>query len=122
MTTITHPPETNFGVVTSWLPVPTAWPSVEQCSSAIYSQYGSGGVAIAFDPYYGLNIDQELTCLPPDVTSWWDQKTQTPVQTVTSLGPLVCPGLYTTALSSALNSLSTFIACCPSYVIAHVTR
>lgn len=115
-TNVTRPAETNGGVVTSWLPVTSAWPSVEPCSAAIYSQVGNiiGLAAIAFDPFFGENINTELTCLPPFATSWWDQQQQTPAQTVTSLGPLVCPGLYTTATSSILNSMSTFIACCPT--------
>ncbi|RDW60259.1 hypothetical protein BP5796_11865 [Coleophoma crateriformis] len=116
--TTTHPPETNSGVVTSWLPVTTAWPSVSQCSSEIYSQipFGTNGgaLAIAFDPYYAQSIDSRITCLPPAATLWWDQTQQIPAQTVTSLGPFVCPGLYTTASTSNVNGLSTFIACCPS--------
>ena len=110
MTTVTHPAETNNGVVTSWLPLPTAWPSVQPCSTDIYSQVG-GGLALAFDPWYGKEIDTRLTCLPPAATLWWSQS---PGQTVTSLGPLACPELYTTGTTSVINSQSTFIACCPS--------
>jgi hypothetical protein len=111
MTTVTHPPETNDGVVTSWLPLPTAWPSVQPCSTDIYSESGGGGLARAFDPFYGKSIDTQITCLPPAATLWWSQSTG---QTVTSLGPLACPELYTTATTSVVNSLSTFVACCPS--------
>jgi len=114
MTTTTRPPETNGGVVTTWLPVTSAWFSVSQCATAIYSQQGGvGAVAIAFDPFYGLSIDTQLTCLPPAVTSWWNQVQQTPAQTVTSLGPLVCPSQYTTGGSSIIDLISTSIACCP---------
>ena len=112
MATITHLPETNNGVVTSWLPVPTAWPSAPPCSTEIYTQIG-GGVARAFDPFYGKEIDTQNTCLPPAATLWWSQA-QGPAQTVTSLGPLLCPEMYTTGTTSVLNSLSTFVACCPS--------
>lgn len=115
MSATTRAPETNGGVVTSWLPVSSAWPSVSQCSTEIYSQLG-GGVAIGFDPYYGIYISTQVTCLPPYATSWWNQPDQTPAQTRTSIGPLVCPQLYTTAYTSVVNSESTFIACCPSYV------
>lgn len=113
-----HPPETNSGIVTSWLAVASAWPAVPQCSTEIYSQIGTGDglAAIAFDPVFGESISTQVTCLPPFATSWWNQQAQTPLQTVTSIGPLVCPQLYTTAATSALNSASTFVACCPSYV------
>jgi hypothetical protein len=111
MTTITHPPETNLGVVTSWMPLITPGPSIQSCSQAIYTQAGQAGVAIGFDPYFGLSINTKLTCLPQAVTLWWQQ---TESQTVTSLGPLVCPALYTQASSSVIDSSSTFIACCPS--------
>jgi hypothetical protein len=115
MATSTHSPETNSGVVTSWLPVSTPWPAVPQCSAEIYSQIG-GGSAIAFDPFFGQSINGQITCLPPAATLWWNQVYQTPAQTITSLGPFACPELYTTGTTSALNSLSTFIGCCPSYV------
>jgi hypothetical protein len=113
MTTINHLPETNNGVVTSWLPVTTALPSIQQCSTAIYSQIG-GGVALAFDPWYGKFINTQITCLPPAATLWWSQDLQSLSFTVTSLGPFECPQLYTTATTSALDSMSTFVACCPS--------
>jgi len=116
MTTTTRPPETNSGIITSWLEVTSAWPSVSQCSTEIYSQIGDGEglAAIAFDPYFGSSISTQITCLPPIATSWWNQVLQTPLQTITSIGPLVCPQLYTTATTSVLNPASTFVACCPS--------
>lgn len=113
---VTHPPETNGGLVTSWLPITSAWPSIAECATGgIYSQIGSNGaLAIADDPYYGVSIDTSLTCLPPVATSWWSQTTATPLLTRISLGPIVCPGGYTTAITSAVNDISTFVACCPS--------
>jgi hypothetical protein len=117
MTTVAaHPPETNGGIVTSWLPLTSAWPSVAECvTGGIYSQIGANGaLAIAYDPYYGMSIDRSLTCLPPFATAWWSQTTTTPLLTHTSLGPFVCPGGYTTATSSVVNDISTFVGCCPS--------
>jgi hypothetical protein len=116
MTSVVHPPETNGGIVTSWLPITSAWPSIPECATGgIYSQLGgNGALAIADDPYYGISIDTALTCLPPVATSWWDQSSATPLLTHISLGPIVCPGGYTTATTSAVNDISTFIACCPS--------
>ncbi|KAH8800708.1 hypothetical protein F5884DRAFT_713698 [Xylogone sp. PMI_703] len=111
-----HPPETNGGIVTSWLPLTSAWPSIAECATGgIYSQIGvNGALAIADDPFYGISIDGSLTCLPPFATSWWDQSILTPLLTRTSLGPVVCPGGYTTATTSVVNDLSTFVGCCPS--------
>ncbi|PMD59208.1 uncharacterized protein K444DRAFT_664331 [Hyaloscypha bicolor E] len=111
-----HPPETNGGIVTSWLPLTSTWPSVAECATGgIYSQMGANGaLAIAYDPYYGMSIDRSLTCLPPFATAWWSQSTTTPLLTHTSLGPFVCPGGYTTATSSVVNDISTFVGCCPS--------
>jgi hypothetical protein len=111
-----HPPETNGGIVTSWLPLTSAWPSVAECATGgIYSQIGANGaLAIAYDPYYGMSIDRSLTCLPPFATAWWSQTTTTPLLTHTSLGPFVCPGGYTTATSSVVDDISTFVGCCPS--------
>lgn len=54
--TVTRPPETNGGVVTSWLPLPTDGSAAPDRSTAIYSQVSGGGQgpkAIAFDPYFG---------------------------------------------------------------------
>ncbi|KAF4624990.1 hypothetical protein G7Y89_g13179 [Cudoniella acicularis] len=115
--------ETLNGVVTSWFPASTAWPAVRQCSTLYYShaQANTGGFSgTAFDPWYGQHWSTNLDCLPDAVTSWWQQTYLTPVQTVTSVGPLVCPELYTTASTSVLDSSSTFVGCCPSNY-EHVT-
>ncbi len=117
----THPPETNSDIVTSWLPVTSAWPIVPECQTGgIYSQSSSnvGAIHIAYDPFYGIIIDKPLTCLPPYATLWWGESTATPLFTKTSLGPLVCPVAYTTAYSSTINAQSTYIACCPSLVFS----
>jgi hypothetical protein len=112
---VSHAPETNEGIVTSWIPITSAWPVVAECATGgIYSQIGPEGVAIADDPYYGININRSLTCLPPAATLWWDQSTTFPLLTHTSLGPFVCPGDYTTATTSVVNNSSTFVGCCPS--------
>ena len=115
LATTTHPPEVNRGILTSWLPVPTSWPSNPECSTAIYSQMGSNGVAIAYDPFYGTFIDPKVACHPTVVSEMWDG-TDSP-QTVLSLGPFQCNGEYTTAATSKIDEQTTFIACCPSYVV-----
>jgi hypothetical protein len=110
-----HPPETNGGIVTSWLPLTSTWPSVAECATGgIYSQIGANGaMAIADDPFYGISINRSLTCLPPFATLWWSQSITIPLLTHTSLGPFVCPGGYTTATASVVNDISTFVGCCP---------
>lgn len=112
---VSHPPETNEGIVTSWLPLTSAWPSVSQCATGgIYSQLGESGVPIAYDPFFGVSLEPSITCLPPAATSWWSESTGIPLLTHVSIGPVVCPGGYTTATTSVVNNSSTFVACCPS--------
>lgn len=101
----THPPETNRGVVTSYLPVPS-WSSVSGCSAEIYSDV----LFVALNPFYGQDILKTITCLPQAATLWWQQSGS---QTTTELGPLTCPDLYTTASTSVVNAYTTFVACCP---------
>jgi len=117
-TNITRLPETNSGTVTSWLPITTTWPTITQCSTEIYSQTatvpGENVLAMGFDPYFNTIISPNVFCLPPEATSWWQQPQQTPQLTVTSIGPIICPGLYSTATTSVLNSESTWVACCPT--------
>lgn len=112
---ITHPPETNDGIVTSWLPLTTAWPSISQCDTALYN-IGPDPVfsLVAYDPFFGLHVDTRLTCLPPAATTWWYSQNQTPLLTVTSIGPVICPEAYTTASTSDGGSGSTLVMCCPS--------
>lgn len=71
----------------------------------------------AFDINVGLYADSNLICLPPQATAWWNQGDLGLIGTTTLLGPVTCPEAYTTATTTVLNSQSTFVACCPSYVI-----
>ena len=117
-----HPPETISGVVTSWLPITSAWPASTQCSY-FYSRQGSGAIfnpplpfgATAFDPLFEQrHFEIQLECFPPAVTASLSQADLISPSTISSIGPLVCPQLYTTAVNSVHNSLSTWIGCCPS--------
>ncbi|KAH9211969.1 hypothetical protein DL95DRAFT_525390 [Leptodontidium sp. 2 PMI_412] len=104
--------ELNNGIFTSWVPFTTPGLSVAPaCSSQMYLVPGSNSV-VAFDPWQGVNIPFALACLPSEVTQSWSQATTG--STRTSLGPFHCPSLFTTATSSALNSISTTVICCPS--------
>lgn len=117
----THAPETNFGTVTSWLPLTTAFPYQSGCSSALWARVGytssQFGDAVAFDPGYGITVDPELICMPSQATLWWETETAPTVDevaTLYSIGPVVCPEAHTTAGTSVVNADSTFVACCPS--------
>jgi len=112
----THPPETNLGIVTSWLPLTTAYPSQSGCSADIYARWGitSGYNAVAFDPDYGISVNTSVSCLPVQATTWWEQLgLQDTTSTVISLGPVVCPAQYTTIGTSLVGVGSTLVVCCP---------
>jgi hypothetical protein len=109
----TYAPGTLSGVVTSWLPISSAWPSVAACQTIVwnnpeYTQYND-----IDDPGYGISVDNALTCLPPIATQWWRSQPNNGVTTL-SLGPIVCPSAYFTASTSTQATGSTWIACCPS--------
>ncbi|KAH7346165.1 hypothetical protein BKA65DRAFT_272446 [Rhexocercosporidium sp. MPI-PUGE-AT-0058] len=110
--TTTRLNELNNGIFTSWIPFTTPGLSVAPaCSSAMYIVPGSNSI-VAFDPWQGINIPFALACLPSEVSQSWSQGSTG--STRTSLGPFHCPSLFTTATSSALNSVSTTVVCCPS--------
>ncbi|KAI1380736.1 hypothetical protein F4677DRAFT_196371 [Hypoxylon crocopeplum] len=105
-------PETNSGVVTSWIPVPTVHPHQAGCENLLW-QYVPNVIA-AWDPGYGIEVDTKATCLPKAATTWWLQDRFGPISdSVFSLGPVTCPQDYYTATVSAKDATSTFIACCP---------
>jgi hypothetical protein len=110
----TYAPSTLSGIVTSWLPITSAWPSVAACqtivwNNALYTQYND-----VEDPRYGISVDTVLTCLPPVATPWWLQQSANNPGTTLSLGPIVCPSAYFTASTSTQATGSTWVACCPS--------
>lgn len=59
-----HPAETNGATITSWVPLTTTFPAVpDACSAAIYSQLGTHGQLIAFDPFFGADVSTAFTTL-----------------------------------------------------------
>ena len=114
MSSTSHPLETNRGTVTSWLAMTAPLPTMPaECSEAIYS---AGGMAIAFAPVFSTSISP-IDCLPTEATAYYSQAISPAAEglpIVTSLGPFICPSGYTTGTTSVLNSLSTFVGCCPS--------
>lgn len=110
MTTATRAPELNNGILTSWLPLTTTYPVVDNCSSAFFaSGNAQTNVVYLYDPN---QAEAQFTthCLPDVATSWWDQSD---TATITSLGPFVCPAAYTAAYSEIVDGSSTLTACCP---------
>ncbi|KAI1081322.1 hypothetical protein F5B20DRAFT_535628 [Whalleya microplaca] len=106
-------PETNKGVVTSWIPVASAHPDQAGCSDYMW-KYVPETLA-AWDPGYGVEVKRDATCLPREATAWWLQERALPqnTETVYSLGPVTCPQAYYTATKSVQDASSTYVACCP---------
>lgn len=104
---------TVSGTPTNFLPLVTPYSAPTSCSNYIYKQ--EGPTYLAFDPYYGLNIDTDAaTCLPSQVSTWWSQASD--AVTTTVLGnSFNCPSLYRTVASSTASGFE-HIYCCPSYV------
>jgi len=115
--TTTRAPDYVNGLITNWIPLTTPGPGslLGECSSAIYVVPGSNTELVAFDPYYGHFIDTAVQCLATQQSLWWNQHSDG-VTTDINLGPFNCPTGYTTASASTVNSQTTFVGCCPSYV------
>jgi hypothetical protein len=106
---------TVTGTPTVFIPLPTAWPSKTNCESNIY--YAQiPNTYLAWDPIYGRDIvSSAQSCLPPQVTNWWNQATA--ADPIIALGPTFqCPEAYTPMQTAIIASsiLQTF--CCPSWV------
>ena len=108
--------ETHTGTTTSWLSLITSPPPDSRCSHHLYSPDGAYNTLIAFDPR--LETAANITCLPQEAAEWYTQKNLPFGATtgiVTSLGPMICPGGYTTASISKKDASSTMVFCCPSH-------
>ncbi|KAI1807001.1 hypothetical protein F4811DRAFT_62427 [Daldinia bambusicola] len=113
MTTV-YPAVTSDGVVTSFVPLTTLFTPSTGCSD--YFRL-NGNSLVAFDPGYGLDIDDNVRCLPSAVTTWWEQGrlgANDEGHTALSLGPLTCPYEWQTVASSIKDGSSTLAMCCPS--------
>lgn len=113
MTTL-YPAETNDGVVTSWVPLTTEFTASSSCST----EYRLNGPSlVAYDPGYGLDIDPDVICAPPAVTTWWEQgrlgRGNEDGHTAASLGPMTCPDGWATVVTSRKDQSSTLAMCCP---------
>ncbi|KAH0439388.1 hypothetical protein CcaCcLH18_02865 [Colletotrichum camelliae] len=104
---------TANGRPTVYSPLPTPWPMNSDCASRTYRQSDDGPI-IAWDPYFGMNIDSKAaTCFPAAVTSWWFQTVSQ--ATSIALGPTFeCPQLYTAAQTLLEAGGVQHVFCCPS--------
>lgn len=113
MSVTLYPAETSDGTVTSFIPLTTVWPSSSGCAS--YFRL-NGPSLVAWDPGYGLEIDTNVRCAPPAVTTWWEQGALGgggSEHTAVSIGPLTCPQDFSTVASSVKDNSSTLAMCCP---------
>ncbi|KAF4630062.1 hypothetical protein G7Y89_g8084 [Cudoniella acicularis] len=112
--TTTRPAEVNNGITTSWIAFTTPGLSAApECSSQLYRVPGSSNIN-AFDPEYAQLIPNAVQCLPTEVVQV-DLQPTTDLSTRLSLGPFNCPSMFSTAATASVNSISTIVACCPSY-------
>ena len=121
-------PETNLGTTTSWLPMPTVYPSNSGCGSTLLAFVVNTQLLAAWDPGLGLFADgNAASCLPNVVTTWWEQDKLGPnpntVMSISFAPSAAIPTAaadgacghkaYATALTSVKGGGSTFLACCP---------
>ncbi|KAK4236479.1 hypothetical protein C8A03DRAFT_45525 [Achaetomium macrosporum] len=116
-----YPPETNDGVVTSWVTLTTVFTPSIGCESKFRL---NGPSLVAYDRGYGLDIDPKVKCAPPAVTTWWEQGRlgggNDAGHTAASLGPMTCPNAWTTVVTSIRGASSTLAMCCPpDYYLAN---
>ncbi|KAL2829859.1 hypothetical protein BJY01DRAFT_254855 [Aspergillus pseudoustus] len=114
MSAALYPAETNGDSATSFIPLTTAWPSSSGCAS--YFRL-NGLNLVAYDPDYGIEIDTDVRCAPPAVTTVWNQEFLGggySDHTVVSLGPMTCPEHWSTVVTSVKDYSSTLAMCCPS--------
>lgn len=115
MSATLYPAETDSGgTVTSYIPLATSWSASEGCSSSFRF---NGPSLMAFDPAYGIDVNTNAVCNPPAVTTWWNQGNLGgggSEHTIASIGPLTCPGGFSTVVTSVKDTISTKAMCCPS--------
>lgn len=105
--------DTVSGVVTSYIPLTTVFSAPSYCAG-MFRQDGPG--YMAYDPGYGIDINRDIICQPPAVTTWWEQGALGDAasdHTAVSLGPMTCPHGWSTVATSVKDSVSTAAMCCP---------
>ncbi|KAF2233587.1 hypothetical protein EV356DRAFT_533590 [Viridothelium virens] len=115
------------GQLTSWIALTTTWRPTNPSLKCRSSYRLDGPSLMAYDPAYGIDIDQTVVCQPPQVTTWWGGPEGPGVlvatgsqHTALSIGPIVCPEDFSTILSTVQEGSSTHAMCCPSdYYLAN---
>lgn len=86
----------------------------DDCASAFW-QWNQSDQLVAWDPGYGISVNQNLRCVPEAVTTWWLQgMLGTNTETVVSIGPLTCPYAFSQVATHVEDETRTRVACCPS--------
>lgn len=116
MANVTSTTMTIGGIPTVLVPLPTPYPSMDGCGANIYQLSSAAPTFLAWDPDYGKNFTDAASCLPPQVSTWWDQAPGL-FQIYTGLGPtFACPEAYSTVSTTVTASSVQEVYCCPSYV------
>ncbi|CZR56665.1 uncharacterized protein PAC_06554 [Phialocephala subalpina] len=116
MTSVASAILTVGGTPTEFLPLATPWPSGDGCAANIYlhTPVSSPNTFLAFDPLFGASmVASARSCLPPQVTSWWNQGTS--ASPYIALGPtFVCPQAYSAVQTVLVATSLQQVFCCPS--------
>ncbi|KAI0141639.1 hypothetical protein GGR57DRAFT_487094 [Xylariaceae sp. FL1272] len=126
----TRPPETDLGTVTSWLPVTTRHPAYAQCTDgfAVYSAYTSLDQSLYRAPTLwrpkASNLYVTDRCLPREATTSSNSQwfVDDGLSTYISLGPVVCPEAYYTALTEELGTTTSLFCCPSSFTLSYATE
>lgn len=138
---ITYPPETVNGVVTSWIPLTTGWTDIPDCHNryvvysykrpampelvsdkSIFTSFRTETYSafVAYDPFWGMYVDKYQQCLPSEVQIWRSQISffdggwlELSDSTKMSLLPLTCPDAWSTVATFIKLDISTQVMCCP---------
>jgi hypothetical protein len=124
----TYAPQTTSGTTTTFLPRITPFTGPAICSDwthnlATYDSELSSTYLYAWDPLYGLYINESVTCQPAEATTWavglssrasLSSASSDLGDSVTILAPFSCPGNWTAAWSSTENPSTSATVCCPS--------
>lgn len=115
MSSATSTVMTIGGTPTIFLPLPTPYPSENDCGTNIYQLKSTNPTFLVWDPVYGQSVTHATTCFPPQVTTWWLQSSGALLYT--ALGPtFACPEAYSTVSTTTIASSVQEVYCCPSYV------
>lgn len=118
---MSYPLETSDGVVTTWLPLTTAYAANTAATCTDLFRGVPDGL-LAYDPNYGT-LDPNWKCMPTQASSWWAQYANGPTYATNyGIGPITCPENWQTVQTSVKDQISTFAMCCPEYGYRRVVK